>query len=114
MLQIDEQQIDDTVVLVATGEIDMYSSPSLREKIVSHTDKKAPAVILDLSKVSYTDSSGLATMIEGLQATGKYGGRFLITGINENVRDVFQLSQLDKVFEIYDDVEQALQQLKKQ
>jgi anti-sigma B factor antagonist len=114
MLQIDEQQIDNAVVLTAAGEIDMYSSPSLREKIVSYTDHKVPVVVLDLSKVNYTDSSGLATMIEGLQATGKYGGKFVITGINENVKDVFQLSQLDKVFEIYDTVEQALQQIRNQ
>lgn len=109
MLKIDITRQNLAAIVAIEGEIDLYSSPKLRETLLQLTGEQAPVIVLNLEKVSYTDSSGLATLIEGLQATGKYGGKFVLTSISKEVREVFQLSHLDKVFEIYNSTEEALQ-----
>jgi anti-sigma B factor antagonist len=68
---------------------------------------KAPAIVVDLGAVSYMDSSGIATLVEGLQETTAYGGKFRIAGLTEKVKQVFELARLTDVFEIYADADQA-------
>ncbi len=109
MLKIDITPQSAAAIVAIEGEIDLYSSPKLREALLKLTAQKTPAIVLNLDKVNYTDSSGLATLIEGLQASSKYGGKFVLTNMKDGVREVFQLSHLDKVFEIYPSPEEALQ-----
>ncbi len=98
---------DDVAVLSIDGEVDMFSSPQARNAIMELVKKRVPKVIVELSDVSYMDSSGVATLIEGLQLCQKYNGRLVVAGLRENVREVFELTRLDKIFKIYVDVEAA-------
>ena len=54
------------------------------------------------------DSSGVASLIEGLKASRDLGSRFILIGLSTSAREVLQLSRLTKVFEIYDNEEQEL------
>ena len=54
------------------------------------------------------DSSGVASLVEGLKASRELGSRFILIGLSTSAREVLQLSRLTKVFEIYDNEEQAL------
>ena len=95
-------------IVVFTGEIDLESSPAAREtllKCVEHTSN----VIVDLSEVSYIDSSGVASLVEALQAAKKQGGQFALAAVSEPTRRVLELARLDKVFTLYDSVELALE-----
>ncbi|AXC14559.1 hypothetical protein ACPOL_5309 [Acidisarcina polymorpha] len=67
-----------------------------------------PRVLLNLSDVRYIDSSGIASLIEGLKASRDVGARFSLCNLNQTVREVMQLSRLVKIFEIYDTEELAL------
>ena len=69
---------------------------------------KPRQVVVDLTKVTYLDSSGLAVLIEGMQNVQKYGGRFGLAGVQEDVKHVFDIARLDQVFQIYPDVDTAL------
>ena len=62
--------------------------------------RKLPSIHLDLSKVSYIDSSGLATFIDAMQRTQAYGGEFALVAMRESVRKIFEISRLDQVFKI--------------
>ena len=62
--------------------------------------KKLPSIHLDLSKVSYIDSSGLATFIDAMQRVQAYGGEFALVAMRESVRKIFEISRLDQVFKI--------------
>ena len=84
----------------------------MRETIIKYTKSKTPAILVNLSDVKYMDSSGVATLIEGLQQSKKYDGRFILVGLLPNVREVFELTRLDKVFEIRNDIQSALEYLK--
>ncbi len=107
-LVITTEEIDQKVFVNIEGEVDLYSSPEVRKKIFDLVKKKAPVILINLEKVKYMDSSGVATLIEGLQQCNKYNGRFVLFGLQDNVREVFELTRLDKIFEIYSDRESAL------
>jgi len=106
-LKITNTVKDNVAVLSINGEVDMFSSPQARNAIMELVKKRVPKVIVELSEVSYMDSSGVATLIEGLQLCQKYNGLLVVAGLRDNVREVFELTRLDKIFQIFPDVEAA-------
>lgn len=106
-LKITNTVKDKVAVLSIAGEVDMFSSPQARNAIMELVKQRVPRVIVELSGVSYMDSSGVATLIEGLQLCQKYNGKLVVAGLRDNVREVFELTRLDKIFEIFKDVETA-------
>ena len=111
MIEVSTQDVGKGVVLSITGDVDLYSSPEVRKELIALTEKKVKHILVDLNKVSYMDSSGVATLVEGLQQVGKYKGKLLLFGLHSVVKEVFELSRLDKVFDIYTDQEAALESL---
>jgi anti-sigma B factor antagonist len=55
-------------------------------------------VVVDLSGVTFIDSSGLAVLIKAMQDIKEYGGKLTLAGINNNVRSIFEMARLDQVF----------------
>lgn len=90
----------DRTLITISGEIDMYSSPELREKIMSFIKLRVQILSVDFKKVSYIDSSGIATFVEGLKGMKAYGGRLQFFNIPEAIIEIFRFSKLDKVFDI--------------
>ncbi len=110
-LDIEIHSRNRVMVIKIGGEIDLYSSPQFRKRILETIENKPLVVLVDLENVRYMDSSGVATLIEGLKQANQYKGRFVIAGLRAEVREVFELTRLDKVFEIYYDSETALETL---
>ena len=90
-------------VLALEGEIDLHESPAVREKLNPLIDAKLPRIVVDLSGVSYIDSSGLALFIEAMQRIQGYGGKFALCGLTATVRTIFEIARLDQVFQIFQD-----------
>lgn len=90
------------------GEIDLHVSREVAESLRSMTSTKPKSVVVDLTKVTYLDSSGLAVLIEGMQKVQEYGGKFAVAGVQESVQHILELARLDQVFQIYPDVDSAL------
>jgi anti-sigma B factor antagonist len=95
-------------VLPLEGEIDLHVSPNIVASLKMMAEKKPPQLIVDLARVSYIDSSGLAALIEGMQNVQEYGGKFALAGLQELVRPIFEIARLDQVFQIFPDVDAAL------
>jgi anti-sigma B factor antagonist len=108
-VQISARHLDKITVLDVTGDIDLANSPQLR-KVLLHELKemKVPRVVLNLQKVRYIDSSGVASLVEGLRASRDTGSRFILFGLSTSAREVLQLSKLVKIFEICETEEQAI------
>ena len=70
--------------------------------------RKPAQLLVDLSGVTYVDSSGLAALIDAMQRVQQYGGKFGIVRLQETVRSIFEIARLDQVFQIYPDVDSAL------
>jgi|SRR3990172_6769913 len=94
-------------VFSLSGDIDMYSSPVLRKELMTFINKKVPVLLVDFREVSYIDSSGIATFVEGLKGMMSYGGKLKLLGIPDKIREIFNFSKLDRVFEIYGNIEDA-------
>lgn len=108
-LHIDMKTREQTCIIDVRGEVDLYSSPKMREAIFSAMKQRPlPAIIVDLTRVTYTDSSGIATLVEGLQISQERQARFKLVGLSQAVLEVFQLARLETVFEIYPTLEAAL------
>ncbi len=107
-MQVSTQNRNKGAVISVSGDIDLYTSPDLRKEIAKLAKKKKNPLVVDLEQVDYMDSSGVATLVEGLQLTGRYEGSFRVASLNDGVREVFELARLDKVFDVYDNLDQAL------
>ena len=95
-------------VLPLKGEIDLHVSPSVTASLNSMIEKKPQRLVVDLSDVTYIDSAGLAALIGAMQKVEGYGGKFLLAGLQETVRSIFEISRLDQVFQIIPDADAAL------
>ena len=96
-------------VIEITGDIDLKTSPQLRAAILDLYEKRGQErVILDLKGVNYIDSSGVASLVEGLQEAKKRKARFILSRLNEAPRHVLDLTRLTSVFEITQTVDEAL------
>jgi anti-sigma B factor antagonist len=95
-------------VVALDGEIDLHVSPRVALSLNQAIKNKPTKLVVDLSKVGYIDSSGLAVLIEAMQSVEEYGGIFAIAGMQETVRSIFEIARLDQVFRIFPDVDSAL------
>ncbi|MGB8474988.1 MAG: STAS domain-containing protein [Candidatus Acidiferrum sp.] len=108
-MQISSREFEKTIIFDVTGDIDLANSPAVRKALLREVkEKKTPRVMMNLSKVRYIDSSGVASLVEGLKAARDAGTRFILFGLSTTAREVLQLSRLLKIFEVYDNEEQAL------
>ncbi|MEA2143454.1 MAG: hypothetical protein QOI64_1884 [Solirubrobacteraceae bacterium] len=91
------------VVVVASGEIDLWSAPEVRAAMVAH-EQGDRGVVLDLREVTFMDSSGLGLIVEQQQRARKHGFRFAIAvGGASDAHRILEMSGLTKVLEFVDD-----------
>src|SRR6266446_1589770 len=95
-------------VLPLEGEIDLHVSPNVTASLRMMIEKKPKQLIVDLSRVTYIDSSGLAALIEGMQNVEGYGGKFALASLQETIRTIVEIARLDQVFQIFPNVDAAL------
>jgi anti-sigma B factor antagonist len=108
-MQISARRNDNTTIFDLQGDIDFANSPEVRQSLLREIrESRVARVVVNLSGVHYIDSSGVASLVEGLKASRDLGSRFILFGLSTPAREVLQLSRLLKVFEIYDSEEEAL------
>lgn len=94
--------------LAIAGELDLNRVPVVREQLAALISGKAPRILLDLTGLTYIDSSGLALFIESLQRMQSYGGKLALFGLSDTVRHILEIARLDQIFEIHPDAQSAL------
>lgn len=108
-MEVTTRRVGDGVAITAAGDVDLYSSPRLREAIIEAVESKLSPVVVTLADVTYIDSSGIATLVEGFQLSKEYGGKFRLAEISERVSEVLHLARLDRVFDIRETEAEALE-----
>jgi anti-sigma B factor antagonist len=106
-IQINERKPGVFVVSLG-GDLDMSSSPQVRNALLPVFRKRASHIIVDLSDVPYVDSSGIATFVEALQLSRKGEVRFSLAGACRRVESIFDLAYLKNIFEMAPNVSQLL------
>jgi len=99
---------DSQNVLPLHGEIDLNISPQIANTFNDMARARVPRVVVDLSKVTYIDSSGLAVLIVGMQQVKEYGGKFALAGLQSDVRSILETARLDQFFSTFPHVDDAL------
>jgi anti-sigma B factor antagonist len=100
------ENLGDFVLVRVRGEVDLSWSQQVRKAILAALGD-AGKVGVELSEVSYIDSSGIAALVEGLQNAKTKGRKFGLVAVSKAVMAVLQLARLDRVFPIFADVDAA-------
>jgi anti-sigma B factor antagonist len=109
-MQISTRRLEKTAIFDISGDIDLAHSTEVRKVVLlEFRQNRTPRVILNLHEVNYIDSSGVASLVEGLKAARDVGSRLILYGLSPIAHEVLQLSKLLKIFEIYDTEDMALQ-----
>ena len=107
-MHVELKHTGEVLVLELSGEIDLYNSPQLRTNLNSAITGGEKKIVIDFEKVKYIDSSGLATLIEGLQKMNKEKGELKLCTLGQSIRDIFEVARLDDVFALYQTQKDAM------
>jgi anti-sigma B factor antagonist len=103
------RQVGDVTVIDAAGRITLGEGASAFRDIIrdlaAKGDKK---LLLNLSEVSYIDSSGIGELVSGFTTVTNHGGSLKLVGLSKRVKDLLQITKLYTVFESFDDEAQAV------
>lgn len=94
-----EKTENDILIISVTGDVDLENSDGLRDQVSNALDANT-AVSLDMSEVSYIDSSGVAALIESRQKADEGGKEFKLLKPSESVVSVLKMAKLDTFFVI--------------
>jgi anti-sigma B factor antagonist len=93
-----------------TGDITLFNSPDIRKALIDQLkDKRVPHLVVNMLAVPYVDSSGVASLVEGLKMSRDLNSRFALYGLSKSARTVLELTHLLRIFEVHDTEQQALE-----
>jgi anti-sigma B factor antagonist len=95
-------------ILALGGEIDLHYAPVFRTLLEQPTKVPTEALVLDLSKVTFIDSSGIAVIIQHLRSATRRANVFCIGGMSEAVKEIFSIIHLEKAMAVFETKEAAL------
>ena len=98
----------DHTVLEVGGEVDVYTAPRLREKLVELVEQGSRHVVVDLSRVEFLDSTGLGVLVGGLKRVRNHDGSLQLVCTQEKILKIFRITGLTKVFPIHGSVGDAI------
>jgi len=108
-LEISARQVGGTTVLDLTGDITLFNSPEIRKALIDQLkDRRVPHLILNMLAVPYVDSSGVASLVEGLKISRDLKSRFALYGLSKSARTVLELTHLLRIFEVHLTEQEAL------
>jgi anti-anti-sigma factor len=109
-MEITEQKTDQCMVIGITGRLDTTNYNILEKKLMELIDGQQTRILVECSKMDYVSSSGLRILLMALKKVSVVKGKFALCGLQENIREIFEISGFTNIFEIYPDKEEALKQ----
>ncbi len=106
-LVVESRTEGEWAILDVVGEVDVFTAPKLRERLVQLIDQGSEKVIVNLDGVGFMDSTGLGTLVGGLKRMKERGGSLALVCANRPVLRILTITGLDAVFSIHDSVEKA-------
>lgn len=88
------------------GELDIFSSPNFKEKVVNAFDSRNSDIKLDFEKLEYVDSTGLGALISILRKVKEKDNNIYIYNIKPNIKKLFLITELDKLFHIRSEIDE--------
>ncbi|MEA3489980.1 MAG: STAS domain-containing protein [Candidatus Omnitrophota bacterium] len=107
-MRIKQNEVNGISVYRVNGDIDIKTSPEVKKSFDDDIKLKQEKIVVNLKDVGYVDSSGLATLVEILKNMRAYGGRLKLTNLSAKVKGLFEITKLDKLFDIFGEEDEAL------
>ncbi len=108
-MDVQTRKAQAALIIDLKGQVDLFSSPKMRSAILDAINsKQVRRVAINLTEVSYIDSSGVASLVEGLQMARSKSCRLVLFGMQQGAREVLELARLDKIFDIRMTEQEAL------
>ncbi len=95
-------------IICVRGEIHVSTAPAFAQRLSAAIDSGKTAIVLDMSGVEFIDSTGLSVLLNGLRLVTQMQGRMAIVCANPTVLRLFQITNLDDTFDIFEDRAKAL------
>jgi anti-sigma B factor antagonist len=109
---INDGEIDDqTHVIELGGEVDLYTAPEFKERMVELIDGGKKRIVVDLSEATFIDSTTLGVLVGGVKRLRPSGGELALVCSDQNITKIFEITGLDRVFPIHETREEALNSL---
>src|SRR5215468_1721502 len=108
-VKLDTRQVGDVTVVDVSGRITLgEGSSALRDTLRDLTSKGDKKILLNLSDVSYIDSSGIGELVSGFTTVTNNGGTVKLLGLTKRVKDLLQITKLYTVFDIHEEEAHAV------
>lgn len=108
VMNVETYERDGWTVIAASGEVDVVTAPSIRSEVVNLVVGGTTDIVLDFDRVDFIDSFGLGVMVGALKRVNSHGGRLRVVVGEQRVRGVLELTGIDRVLDLYDDVDHAV------
>ena len=109
-LKISTRQLGGVTILDLVGDITLFNSPEIRKAVLTQLkERRVPQLLINMTSVKYVDSSGIASLVEGLKISRDQNARFALYGLSKPAKTVLELTHLLRVFEVHDTEAQALE-----
>jgi anti-sigma B factor antagonist len=109
-MKISARQYGEITILDLSGEITLFNSPEIRKALLSQLkEHRVQHLVLNMLGVPYIDSSGVASLVEGLKASRDVSARFALFGLSKSAKTVLELTHLLRIFEVHQTEQEALE-----
>jgi anti-sigma B factor antagonist len=109
-MKIATRQQGEVTILDLTGDITLFNSPEIRKALIAELrEKRVPHLVVNMLGVPYIDSSGVASLVEGLKISRELKVRFALYGLSKSAKTVLELTHLLRVFEVHQTEQEALE-----
>ncbi len=106
---IDDESVDaETHVIELGGEVDLYTAPEFKERLVELIENGKTQIVVDLSEATFIDSTTLGVLVGGVKRLRPADGSLALVCSDENITKIFEITGLDRVFPIHETRDEAL------
>ncbi len=106
---IQDEEIDsETHVIQLGGEVDLYTAPEFKERLVELIENGKTKIVVDLSEATFIDSTTLGVLVGGVKRLRPAGGSLALVCSDQNITKIFEITGLDRVFPIHATRDEAL------
>ena len=96
-------------LVALTGEVDLYTAPELKQELLRLVEQGAQRIIVDLTDTTFIDSTMLSVLLSTLKRLRPSGGQLGIVCTDRNIRKIFEITLLDRVFALHETLDDAQQ-----
>jgi anti-sigma B factor antagonist len=107
-MEITEKNNEKCTIICIKGRLDTISSTDLEHQLTELLDKRVFRILVNCAEMDYISSSGLRVLLIALKRITAAGGKIILCGLKENIREIFGISGFTEIFEICPEEDQAL------